>query len=184
MTARLRELAEQQEHPWGLASAKRCAALVRLASPPYDEEAAAELAEAAAAYGELGLRFDRATVAARPRACAAPAEEVGRGARLARAGRGGLRRARLPGLGRRGALRARPGRRAPAAADRRADAGRAARAPSWPRRGSRTRRSRSTLFVTVHTVEVHLSHAYAKLGVRSRTQLAAASRRRLAPPKV
>ena len=30
----------------------------------------------------------------------------------------------------------------------------------------------SALFVTVHTVEVHLSHAYAKLGVRSRTQLA------------
>jgi DNA-binding CsgD family transcriptional regulator len=29
-----------------------------------------------------------------------------------------------------------------------------------------------TLHVTVHTVEVHLSHAYAKLGVRSRAQLA------------
>jgi DNA-binding CsgD family transcriptional regulator len=28
------------------------------------------------------------------------------------------------------------------------------------------------LFVRVHTVEVHLSHAYAKLGVRSRGQLA------------
>jgi DNA-binding CsgD family transcriptional regulator len=28
------------------------------------------------------------------------------------------------------------------------------------------------LFVAVHTVEVHLGHAYAKLGVRSRTQLA------------
>ena len=28
------------------------------------------------------------------------------------------------------------------------------------------------LFVTVHTVEVHLSHAYAKLGINSRTQLA------------
>ena len=28
-----------------------------------------------------------------------------------------------------------------------------------------------TLFVTVNTVEVHLSHAYAKLGVRSRAQL-------------
>jgi DNA-binding NarL/FixJ family response regulator len=28
------------------------------------------------------------------------------------------------------------------------------------------------LFVTVHTVEVHLSRVYAKLGVRSRTQLA------------
>jgi DNA-binding CsgD family transcriptional regulator len=31
----------------------------------------------------------------------------------------------------------------------------------------------ATLFVTVHTVEVHLAHAYAKLGVRSRGQLAA-----------
>jgi DNA-binding NarL/FixJ family response regulator len=29
-----------------------------------------------------------------------------------------------------------------------------------------------TLFVTVHTVELHLSHAYTKLGVRSRSQLA------------
>jgi DNA-binding NarL/FixJ family response regulator len=29
----------------------------------------------------------------------------------------------------------------------------------------------SALFVTVHTVEVHLSHAYAKLGIRSRSQL-------------
>jgi len=34
-----------------------------------------------------------------------------------------------------------------------------------------------TLFVTVNTVEFHLSHAYTKLGVRSRAQLA----RRLTP---
>jgi DNA-binding NarL/FixJ family response regulator len=34
------------------------------------------------------------------------------------------------------------------------------------------------LVVTVHTVEVHLSRAYAKLGVRSRAQL---SSRLLAP---
>jgi DNA-binding CsgD family transcriptional regulator len=33
------------------------------------------------------------------------------------------------------------------------------------------------LFVTVHTIEVHLSRAYVKLGVRSRGQLAAALNR-------
>ena len=37
VTDRLRDLAEQQEHPWGLASARRCAALVRLAGRPCDD---------------------------------------------------------------------------------------------------------------------------------------------------
>ena len=59
--ARLTELAERQEHPWGLASAKRCRGLVQLAADTYDEEAAAAArAQAAAEYDELGLRFDAA----------------------------------------------------------------------------------------------------------------------------
>ena len=41
-----------------------------------------------------------------------------------------------------------------------------------------------TLFVTVHTVEVHLSRAYAKLGVRSRGQLAHRLSGRVATRKV
>ena len=59
ITGRLRDLAERQDHPWALATASRCAAVVRLASG-YDERAAAQLADAAASYGELGLGFDRA----------------------------------------------------------------------------------------------------------------------------
>ena len=39
-------------------------------------------------------------------------------------------------------------------------------------RGRSNKEIASTLFVSVHTVEEHLSHAYAKLGIRSRAQLA------------
>ena len=60
VTARLRTLSEQQQHPWGLATARRCDAVVRLATGAYDERAARALADAAAEYRRLGLRFDRA----------------------------------------------------------------------------------------------------------------------------
>jgi hypothetical protein len=51
VAGRLREQAEAQEHPWGLASATRCTAVIRLASS-YDEAAVGDLAAAAAGtYG-------------------------------------------------------------------------------------------------------------------------------------
>ena len=58
--ARLRELSEQQAHPWGLASTKRCEALIALAGDRYDAQAAEQMAVAADGYRHLGLHFDAA----------------------------------------------------------------------------------------------------------------------------
>jgi len=54
VTDRLAEPAEQQEHPWGLASAKRCGALLALASRREDDSAVVALGEAAQAYERWG----------------------------------------------------------------------------------------------------------------------------------
>ena len=55
---RLRQLSVEQEHPWGLITATRSEALVRLAAS--HDDARGDLADAADGYGQLGLRFDRA----------------------------------------------------------------------------------------------------------------------------
>jgi DNA-binding CsgD family transcriptional regulator len=171
VTDRLSALAEAQEHPWARATARRCAALVRLAPDVYDEDAAAALADAAADYERLGLRFDRARTlfalgraqrrlrkwgAARDtlQAAVAALDELGSAgwaeqarAELARVG------ARRPSPS--GELTPTERRTAELAAD-----------------GLSNKEIAQALYVTVHTVEVHLSRTYAKLGVRSRTQLA------------
>jgi ATP/maltotriose-dependent transcriptional regulator MalT len=59
VTELLRRMAVEQQHPWGLASAKRCSAMVQLAGG-YLDDAAELLEEAAADYAALGLHFDRA----------------------------------------------------------------------------------------------------------------------------
>jgi DNA-binding CsgD family transcriptional regulator len=172
VTNRLSELAREQEHPWGLATAKRCQALVRLGSERAGE-AAVELEEASLAYGDLGLRFDRART-------------------LLLLGRDQRRRKQWAGA--RNALE-----RATAAFDELGSPGWAEEAHSELARVSGRRRRAAgeltpaeervvelavqglsnkeiaqKLVVAVNTVEVHLSHAYAKLGVRSRSQLAGA----------
>jgi hypothetical protein len=137
---RLSELARRQEHPWGLATAKRCAATVGLASNAYDRDVGAALAESAAEYGRLGLRFDEARSLL----------SLGRGS--AASGNGAWRvtpsKARLP-RSRRSALPAGQKRRAPsspasapvgrhpAARSRRRSSAR----PRWRPRAFPTRRS-------------------------------------------
>ena len=112
VTDRLRALAERQEHPWGLATAQRCARARRARGPGLRRGRRPRRSrDAAAAYGELGLRFDRGALAAQPRPRAAAAQAVGRRARVARARGRRVRRARLRRLGRAGARRARARRR-------------------------------------------------------------------------
>jgi DNA-binding CsgD family transcriptional regulator len=182
VTGRLRDLSERQHHPWGLATAGRCAAAIALASR-YDEDAAAGLAAAAVTLGELGLGFERgrsllwlgqAARRARKRAAARRFLAASAAAfdELGSAGWAGHARDELARL-----ATGRPARSGElTAAEQRVAALAAA--------GLSNKEIARRLFVAVHTVEVHLAHAYAKLGVRSRTQLASrlASSAMPAPP--
>jgi DNA-binding CsgD family transcriptional regulator len=170
VTRELGRLAEQQDHPWGLAAAARCAAVVRLTAG-YDEAAAARLAGAADRFGDLGLGFDRARALlllgrearrARKRAAAREALELAAAqfGALGSAGWADQARAELDLLGARGA--AAPGELTPAEQ----------RVVELAAAGLSNKQIARRLFVTVHTVEVHLAHSYVKLGVRSRAQLA------------
>jgi DNA-binding CsgD family transcriptional regulator len=154
---RLQALAERLEHPWALAAAKRCRG---------------ELEEAAADFDRLGLRFDRARTllllgrtARRRRQWAAARRALEDAAaafdRLGSPGWADDARAELARVGGRqaksdGSLTPSERRTAELAAE-----------------GLSNKEIARTLFVTVHTVEAHLSRAYAKLGVRKRAQLAA-----------
>lgn len=171
VTTRLAALAESHRHPWAAASATRCAALLELAAGAYTDRAAAALEEAASAYSRLGLGFDEArTLLA-----------LGRAQRRARkwgAARATLERAAaafdLVGSGgwaddARSEL-ARVGARRPPSAGQLTRTER--RVAELAAEGRTNKEIARTLVVTVSTVEFHLRNAYAKLGVRSRTQLA------------
>jgi DNA-binding CsgD family transcriptional regulator len=169
ITSRLRDLAEAQDHPWAAATADRCAAAIALASG-YDEDAAARLAAAAAALGELGLGFDRARSLlwlgqmarrARKRAIAWRFLQAAADAfdELGSVGWAQQVRAELARLG----FRPAPDSELTAAEQRVA---------ALAAEGMSNKQIAQQLFTAVHTVEVHLVHVYAKLGVRSRAQLA------------
>jgi DNA-binding CsgD family transcriptional regulator len=157
--------------PWGLVTAKRCGALIRLASATYDENAAGQLVDAAAAYGELGLRFDRARSLLSLGRAQRRLKKWGAARRSLEQAAAAFDEIGSPGwadetraeLARVGARRPQPtGALTPAER----------RVAELAAGGSSNKEIARILFVTVHTVEVHLSHAYAKLGVRSRAQLA------------
>ena len=164
VTERLSELSEQQQHPWGLATATRCAATVQLPSGP-------TLDEAAAAFGRLGLEYDRArSLLAHGRAQrrlrkwrAARDALEGAVATFDELGSDGWADQARSELARVSARPPRP------AGELTPTEERVARLAAEGRSNKEIARA---LFVTVHTVEAHLSKAYTKLGIRSRTQLA------------
>lgn len=171
VTARLLELSEQQEHPWGLITSKRCDALIRLASDPEDA-ARHDLQAAAAAYGSLGLRFDRARcllalgrAERRGKKWAAARESLEQAAAaFDEIGSVGWAEQARSELARVGARKPQPKGRLTGAEERTA---------TLAAQGLANKEIAAALHVSVHTVEVHLSRAYAKLGIRSRSQLAA-----------
>jgi DNA-binding CsgD family transcriptional regulator len=171
VTTRLRELSEEQEHLWGLATAKRCAALIELGDSVGYERAARELLDAAGAYGELGLRFDRARslrslgrAERRLKKWAAARRSLEQAAEafdeLGSTGWAEEVRAELERVGGR-----RPQRESELTPSER-------RVVELAANGASNKEIAHALFVSVHTVETHLTHSYAKLGVRSRAQLA------------
>ena len=167
---RLGELASEQQHPWGLATFKRSLAVVKLVDS-HDEPAAAELAEAASEYRALGLDFDNARALlflgrverrSKKRAAARETLEQARAA---------FDRLGCPGWAEQASaeLRRISGRRAGpddalTASER--------RVAELVAAGLSNKEVAAQLFISVHTIEAHLSHVYAKLGIRSRTQLA------------
>jgi DNA-binding CsgD family transcriptional regulator len=171
VTARLRELAEQQAHPWGLASAERCGAVVALGGDRYDSQAAAQLAGAADAYYGLGLTFDAARSQLALGRAARRFKQWGLARDSLKSAAATFEEIRSPGwaeqahseLMRVGARRPRPTGELTETELRTAE---------LAATGMSNKEIARELFVTVHTVEVHLSRAYAKLGVRSRGQLA------------
>jgi DNA-binding NarL/FixJ family response regulator len=172
VAGRLAVLANDHPHPRSTLAARRSAALLTLATSPAEAAAVEALEQAAAAYGRLDLRHDEARTWL----------SLGTALREARrwgAARSALQRAaeafdELEARGwaelARGQL-ARVGARRPYAQGELTPAER--RVVELAAAGLSNKEIAAQLVVTVNTVEVHLSRAYTKLGVRSRAHLAA-----------
>jgi DNA-binding CsgD family transcriptional regulator len=171
VTDRLETLADAQDHPWARVTARRAAATVRLSSGKVDDSATADLLEAADGLGALGLPYDaartllslgRALRRARQWGAARETLETAAAAfdELGSTGWSADAREELSRVGARkptgeGELTATERRVAQLAAQ-----------------GMANKQIAATLVVTVNTVEFHLRNTYAKLGIRSRSQLA------------
>jgi len=170
VTEALARDAHERQHPWGLATADRCAALLALRRG-YDEASARRLEVAASAYGNLGLAFERARCLLALGRLQRRSKKSGAARRSLEAAAGEFERLGCSGWSEAageelsrisGRRRSADGQLTPSER----------RVVDLAARGLTNKEIAAELFVSVYTVEDHLSHAYAKLGVRSRAQLA------------
>jgi DNA-binding CsgD family transcriptional regulator len=177
VTERIRELARRQRHPWGLATAKRCEAVIRLTADDHVHAAAEALEEAAAELERLELRFDHARSLLFLGRAQRRRKKWGAARRALEGAVAAFAETRSPGwleeanaeLARVGARRATPRDELTPAEQH---------AAQLAATGLSNKEIAAALHVTVHTVEVHLSRVYRKLGVRSRRHLAGRLERR------
>jgi DNA-binding CsgD family transcriptional regulator len=173
VSARLASFAAAGTHPWASVTAIRCSSMVTLATSDGDHgDAAQRLADAAVAYESLGLQFDAARCLLSLGRAQRRLRQWGltRGAFeqaitiFERIGSAGWAQDARTELGRTGARGGQGAGQLTASEQRAAELAAA---------GLSNKEIARTLVVTVHTVEVHLSRVYAKLGVSSRGRLAA-----------
>lgn len=171
VTERLAKLAGEQKHPWGLLGVDRCRAHIHLTTGADPDEAVAELTRAAAGYSRIGLRFD----AARTQLVLGRAQRRRKKWAAARAALDDAATA-FSALGAsgwahevEGELSRVAGRRGPRQG---ALTPAETRVAGLAAAGLSNKEIAARLVVSVYTVERHLKHVYAKLGIRSRSQLA------------
>jgi DNA-binding CsgD family transcriptional regulator len=167
----LSDLARGQEHPWALAGAQRSSALLQLARDTYSETSARALEDAAASYRELGLAFDAARTLLVLGRAQRRAKKWGTAREALEHSRAAFEAIGSPGWAEscRSELR-RVGARKPSAKGGLTATER--RVAELAAEGLSNKEIARSLFVTVNTVEFHLRNTYAKLGIRSRVQLA------------
>lgn len=167
----LRQLADDQDHPWGQVTAQRGESLIALMqADDYRAQQADDLARAANAYGELGFDFDRARTllslgviqrrfkkrAAARLSLEQAADGFDRCGSLGWANQGRDELDRVSGRRRTAETELTPAER---------------RVAELAASGLSNKEIAAQLVVSVNTVEGQLSRVYDKLGVRSRRHL-------------